>query len=93
MQFDHPRGSDVSVEQAVTLLPAPRVRPSRLGTPSGVRRELARLYLDARHERVNPSAAAKLAYVLTCLHKAIETELVEQRIADLEKLVAHRNEA
>jgi hypothetical protein len=57
-----------------------------------VRRELARLYVDARHDRVNPGAAAKLAYILTCLHKAIETELVEQRIADLEKLVAHRNE-
>ena len=48
-------------------------------------------YLDARHERVNPGAAAKLAYILTCLHKAIETEIVEQRIADLEKLVAHRS--
>jgi hypothetical protein len=54
---------------------------------------LARLYVDARRDRVNPSAAAKLAYVLTCLHKAIETEMVEQRIADLEKLVAHRNGA
>jgi hypothetical protein len=83
----------VTIEQAITVLPAPRVRPSRLGTPSGVRRELARLYVDARHERVNPSAAAKLAYILTCLHKAIETEMVEQRIADLEKLVAHRNGA
>ena len=93
MQSDHSREPEVSVEQAVTLLPAPRVRPSRLGTPSGVRRELARLYLDARHERVHPSAAAKLAYILTCLHKAIETELVEQRIADLEKLVAHRTGA
>jgi hypothetical protein len=40
---------------------------------------------------VNPSAAAKLAYILTCLHKAIETEMVDQRIADLEKLAAHRN--
>jgi hypothetical protein len=40
---------------------------------------------------VSPGAAAKLAYILTCLHKAIETEMVEQRIADLEKLVAHRN--
>ena len=81
----------MTIEQAVTVLPAPRLRPSRLGTPSGVRRELARLYLDARHERVNPGAAAKLAYILTCLHKAIETEMVEQRIAYLEKLVTHRN--
>ena len=48
-------------------------------------------HLDARHERVNPGAAAKLAYILTCLHNAIETEMVEQRIADLEKLVAHRS--
>ena len=91
MQIDQYRGSEVIPDQAVTLSPTPRVRPSRLGTPSGVRRELARLYLDARKDRVNPNAAAKLAYILTCLHKAIETEMVEQRIEDLEKLVAHRN--
>ena len=83
----------MTIEQAVTASPTPRLRPSRLGTPSGVRRELARLYLDARRDRVNPGAAAKLAYILTCLHKAIETEMVEQRIADLEKLAAHRNGA
>jgi len=76
----------VTTEQAVTVSPTPRVRPSRLGTPSGVRRELARLYLDARRERVHPSAAAKLAYILTCLHKAIETEMVERRIADLVRM-------
>jgi hypothetical protein len=91
MQIDHPQGQEVTTAQAITVLPTPRVRPSRLGTPSGVRRELCRLYLDARHDRVNPSAAAKLAYILTCLHKAIETELVERRIADLEKVVAHRD--
>ena len=79
------------MDQAVAVRPTPR--PSRLGTPSGVRRELARLYLDARKDRVNPNAAAKLAYILTCLHKAIETEMVEQRIVDLEKLVTHRNGA
>jgi hypothetical protein len=56
-----------------------------------VRRELARLYLDARHDRVNPNVAAKLSYILVCLHRAIETELVEGRLADLEKVVAHRN--
>jgi len=91
--FERPQCSavEVTMDQAVAAAPTPRVRPSRLGTPSGVRRELARLYLDARHGRVNPSAAAKFAYILTCLHKAIETEMVEQRIADLEKFVAHRN--
>ena len=81
----------MTTDQAVTAPPTPGVRPSRLGTPSGVRRELARLYVDARRDRINPNAAAKLAYILTCLHKAIETEMVEQRIADLEKLAAHRN--
>lgn len=80
------------MDKAIVVPPTPRVRPSRLGTPSGVRRELARLYVDARRDRVNPSAAAKLAYILTCLYKAIETEM-EQRIADLEKLVTHRNGA
>jgi hypothetical protein len=74
MQIDHSRESEVTIERAVTVLPAPRVRPSRLGTPSGVRRELARLYVDARHDRVNPGAAAKLAYILTCLHKVIERD-------------------
>ena len=91
MEINPPGDAEVTADQTVTVSPTPRVRPSRLGTPSGVRRELARLYLDARKDRVNPNAAAKLAYILTCLHKAIETEMVEQRIADLEKLVAHRN--
>jgi hypothetical protein len=58
-----------------------------------VRHELARLDMEARKDRVNPSAAAKLADILTCLRKAIETEIVEQRIADLEKLETHRNGA
>jgi hypothetical protein len=39
----------------------------------------------------SPRTIAKLAYILTCLHKVIETEMVEQRIGDLEKFVAHRN--
>lgn len=81
----------MTTQQQVTTLPTPRVRPSRLGTASGVRRELARLYADARRSELNPAAAAKLAYILTCLHKAIETEIVEQRIAQLEKLVTQRN--
>jgi hypothetical protein len=84
----------VTDEQSVAAPPAPRrVRPSRLGTPSGVRRELARLYVDARQERLDPSAAGKLAYILTCLQKAIETEMVEQRVADLESLLTHRTGA
>ena len=48
------------MDKAIVVPPTPRVRPSRLGTPSGVRRELARLYVDARRDRVNPSAARTL---------------------------------
>lgn len=79
----------MNTDQAVATSLTPC--PLRLSTPSGVRRELARLYLDARRDRVNPSAVAKLAYILTCLHKAMEKEMVDQRIADLEKIVTHRN--
>ena len=85
MQIDPFQGGGSDYGPTSAVRPTPR--PSRLGTPSGVHHEFARLYLDARKDRVNPNAAAKLAYILTCLHKAIETEMVEQRIVDLEKLV------
>ncbi|MEJ1966494.1 MAG: hypothetical protein WDO56_35130 [Gammaproteobacteria bacterium] len=55
-----------------------------------VRRELARLYSDAREGKVvQPGNAAKLAYILTCLQKSLESEVIEKRLNELEaKLTA-----
>lgn len=64
--------------------PSPR-RPPRLNTMGSVRRELARVYADARSGSLQPSIAAKLAYVLTCLQKTLEWEIVEQRLDALER--------
>jgi hypothetical protein len=58
----------------------------------GVRKELARLYVDARtgSRGVSPGSAAKLAYVLGCCQKVLEVEVIETRIAALEARVAER---
>lgn len=63
-------------------IPPPRV--GRLTSSRGVRRELARLYADARQGRLDVKNGAKLAYMLTCLHKVIEIEEVLRRIQALE---------
>jgi hypothetical protein len=49
-----------------------------------VRRELARLYDDARNGKAKPGDAAKLAYILTCLQKCLEFEVIEKRLDTLE---------
>lgn len=66
--------------------PHPPARAGRLNSLRGVRRELARLYTDARNGNgITPGNAAKLAYVLTCTHKLLESEVIEARLIELEK--------
>jgi hypothetical protein len=62
----------------------PRDIARRLGSIRGVRREMARLYADARGGDLEPSVAAKLSYVLCCIQKSLEAEVIEQRLAALE---------
>ena len=63
------------------------VRPSprlNLTTIEDVRRELARVYRDARSGKIEASNATRLAYILDLMRKMIETSDLEKRIAALE---------
>lgn len=85
MEIDTPESQELIPFQPVTATPTPQVRSSRLGTLRGVRRELARVYADARNGAVEASEATRLAYILTCLQKILEVESIEQRLDVLEQ--------
>lgn len=50
-----------------------------------VRRELARLYWDLRNERVSSKLAGTGAYILGAITKALEVEILEERVQALEE--------
>jgi len=74
--------------------PAPVVQPSplirqpskrlKLETAAHVRRELARLYREARREEISTQTATRLAYLLEVLSRQIERSDLEKRIEALE---------
>lgn len=65
--------------------PVPPVRIGRLNSIRSVRRELARLYVDLRHGKVEPRTAGTGTYVLNGIVKALEVELFEVRLGELEQ--------
>ncbi len=65
--------------------PTPPLRIGRLNNLGSVRRELARLYVDLRSERVSAKIAGTGAYILTAITKAMEIELLEARLEALEE--------
>lgn len=70
--------------------PPPTV--GRLHSLRGVRRELAKIYVDARQGALLPSSAAKLAYILTCLTKVLEVEILERRLDAIERHAGYRSD-
>lgn len=64
-----------------TLLPpAPR-----LTSLKAVRREMGRVYTEARQGRLPTEEATRLTYILRCMREILEAELIEERVAALEK--------
>lgn len=61
-----------------------RYRGANLDTISGVRRELGRLYREARAGRIDPGDATKLAYVLVSIVKVAEAAEFDARLRGLE---------
>ncbi len=64
----------------------PIPRTGRLDTLPRVRRELVRLYTDARQGRLDPRDASRLASVLAIVGRMIEGGELEARLAELETL-------
>jgi hypothetical protein len=63
-------------------LPTPRLN---LSTSEDVRREMTRVYREARFGRIEPSAATKLVFILTQILRAHEQVVLEGRINELEQ--------
>lgn len=75
--------------KALTLCPSPRSR-LRLGTVRECRRELAKLYIEARRGKIETSDATRLAYLLTSLANMIRDSEMEERIEALEAEIRAR---
>jgi hypothetical protein len=68
---------------------SPKVKVGRLDSLPRIRRELARLYREARQGQLDPQAACQLGRLLTVLGRMLgDADLLalEQRIAALERL-------
>ena len=61
--------------------PVPRIN---LSTSEDIRREMGRVYREARSKKLLATEASKLVYILTQILKATEVYLLEKRLADLE---------
>ena len=57
----------------------------KLNTLEDLRRELARVYRDARAGTIDVSEAARLTYILTGVGKFIEAADLEKRLAQMER--------
>jgi len=66
----------------VSKVPTPRLN---LSTSEDVRREMAKVYREARSRQLEPSEATKLVFILTQILRAQEQAVLEQRIVELEQ--------
>lgn len=71
----------VHVGQVLRAVPTPQLK---LATIEDCRREMARVYRDARLGQANTQDASRLVYMLTSIAKMIEVGQLEQRLIALE---------
>lgn len=64
------------------LSPTPRIN---LSTAEDIRREMSRVYREARSNELDTREACRLVYVLGQIAKAYEIEIIENRLAALEE--------
>lgn len=68
--------------QVLQPLPTPQIK---LATIEDCRREMARVYRDARTTRIDSQDASRLVYILSQIGKLIELSDIEKRLELLEK--------
>ena len=74
-------------DPGVAADPTPRRQPSprlKLETAAHCRRELARIYREARRGELKPETATKLAYLIDLISRVIERSDLERRVEELE---------
>lgn len=69
------------------LIPSTRTHRAqiRLSSIKDCRRELAKVYADARHGSIDPQNAARLTYILVAISNMIRNHELEERIKKLEE--------
>ena len=73
--------------QLLVAVPTPQLK---LATVDDCRREMARVYREAKTAKLDMADASRLVYMLTSIAKMIELGQLEQRITQLEE-VKHGN--
>ena len=76
--------------RVVALVPTPRRRGPVLETLPDVRREMARVYRQMRHGRIDTQDATRMTYVLTQIAKIIQTAELDARVAAVERALGSR---
>jgi hypothetical protein len=82
--FDNENSGLVIDEKGKVVRP-PKQRPISLTTALDVRRELQRVYSDARRGNIPTGDATRLAYILNIMKQTIETTELEARLIALEQ--------
>ena len=72
------------LDQSGKIQKPPRQRPISLNTAFDVRKELQRVYTDARRGDLPTQDAGRLANILNIIRQTIETSDLEARIEQLE---------
>lgn len=70
--------------QVLRAVPTPQLK---LATIEDCRREMARVYRDARSAKTDTAVASRLVYMLTSIGKMIELGQLELRVEDLERRI------
>jgi hypothetical protein len=87
--WGQPPANPVPVVQPSPLTRQPSKR-LKLETAAHVRRELARIYREARCDEISTQTATRLAYLLEVLSRQIERTDLEKRIEALEEVKADK---
>ena len=76
--------------RVLALLPTPHRRGPVLESLAEVRREMARVYRQMRHGRIDTQDATRMTYVLTQIAKIIQVYELDARIAAVERALGRR---
>ena len=79
-----------SAGELLPLVPTPRPRRPSLQTLPEVRREMARVYRDMRHGRIEMQDGTRLTYVLTQIAKVIQVAELDARVEAVERALRIR---
>jgi hypothetical protein len=83
LSFINTKETDVN-QAGIEVLDAPTPRLN-LSTSEDVRREMAKVYREARSHQIEPSEATKLVFILTQILRAHEQVVLEGRISAIEQ--------